>query len=130
MSNATVATACRTITCSPGGTRGQGPGHRGVVPEPARERSGRVHRREDPDPGAEPDRPHLADPARAAGDATHDCVRHATTTLFAALEVATGKATDTRFPRDRYTEFLDQFVALSSGRQLGPTRRKAWCGGS
>jgi len=57
-------------------------------------------------------------------------VRHATTTLFAALEVATGKATDTRFPRDRYTEFLDQFVALSSGRQLGHTRRKAWCGGS
>jgi transposase len=36
----------------------------------------------------------------------HDYVRHGTTTLFAALEVATGKVTDACFPRHRHTEFL------------------------
>jgi transposase len=38
--------------------------------------------------------------------ATHDYVRHGTTTLFAALEVATGKVTDACYPRHRHTEFL------------------------
>jgi len=37
---------------------------------------------------------------------THDDVRHGTTTLFAALEVATGKVTDQCFPRHRHAEFL------------------------
>ena len=37
---------------------------------------------------------------------THDDVRHATTTLFAALEVATGKVTDACYPRHRHEEFL------------------------
>jgi transposase len=37
---------------------------------------------------------------------THDYVRHGTTTLFAALEVATGKVTDRCFDRHRHTEFL------------------------
>jgi transposase len=37
---------------------------------------------------------------------THDYVRHATTTLFAALEVATGKITDACYPRHRNDEFL------------------------
>jgi transposase len=37
---------------------------------------------------------------------THDYVRHGTTTLFAALEVATGKVTDQCYPRHRHTEFL------------------------
>ncbi|WP_143448888.1 IS630 family transposase [Kineosporia sp. A_224] len=37
---------------------------------------------------------------------THDYVRHGTTTLFAALEVATGRVTDARFPRHRHQEFL------------------------
>ena len=37
---------------------------------------------------------------------THDYVRHGTTTLFAALEVATGKITDACYPRHRHTEFL------------------------
>jgi transposase len=38
---------------------------------------------------------------------THDYVRHATTTLFAALEVATGKITaDACCPRHRHQEFL------------------------
>jgi transposase len=38
--------------------------------------------------------------------ATHDYVRHGTTTLFAALEVATGKVTDACYPRHRNEEFL------------------------
>ncbi len=37
---------------------------------------------------------------------THDYARHGTTTLFAALEVATGKVTDQCYPRHRHTEFL------------------------
>jgi hypothetical protein len=36
---------------------------------------------------------------------THDYVRHGTSTLFAALEVATGKVTDVCFPRHRHDEF-------------------------
>ena len=38
--------------------------------------------------------------------ATHDYVRHGTTTLFAALEIATGKVTDACYPRHRSDEFL------------------------
>jgi transposase len=38
--------------------------------------------------------------------ATHDYVRHGTTTLFAALEVATGQVTDACYPRHRHQEFL------------------------
>jgi transposase len=38
---------------------------------------------------------------------THDYIRHGVTTLFAALEVATGKITaDACYPRHRNTEFL------------------------
>ena len=36
----------------------------------------------------------------------HDYIRHGTTTLFAALEVATGKVTDACYPRHRHEEFL------------------------
>jgi transposase len=38
--------------------------------------------------------------------ATHDYLRHGTTTLYAALEVATGKVTDACYPRHRSEEFL------------------------
>jgi transposase len=38
--------------------------------------------------------------------ASFDYVRHGTTTLFAALEVATGKVTDRCFDRHRHIEFL------------------------
>ncbi len=37
---------------------------------------------------------------------SHDYIRHSTTTLFAALEVATGKVTDACYPRHRHEEFL------------------------
>ena len=38
--------------------------------------------------------------------ATCNYVRHGTTTLFAALEIATGKVTDACYPRHRHEEFL------------------------
>jgi hypothetical protein len=38
--------------------------------------------------------------------ATYDYVRHGTTTLFAALEVATGKITDACHPRHTHVEYL------------------------
>jgi len=38
--------------------------------------------------------------------ATHDYVRHGTTTLFAALNIATGNVTATCQPRHRHQEFL------------------------
>jgi len=37
---------------------------------------------------------------------THDYIRHGTTTLFAALEVATGKGVEASMPRHRHQEFL------------------------
>ena len=37
---------------------------------------------------------------------THDYIRHGTTTLFAALEVATGKVTGACYPRHRHEEYL------------------------
>ena len=52
---------------------------------------------------------------------THDSVRHGTTTLFAALEVATGRVTDQCFPRHRHGEFLaflKQVAAAYPRRQL------------
>jgi transposase len=47
-----------------------------------------------------PTQPHLIERR------SHDYVRHGTTTLFAALEVATGKVTAAMKPRHRHTEFL------------------------
>ena len=45
--------------------------------------------------------------------ATHDYVRHGTTSLFAALEVATGKVTDKCYDRHTNVEFLD-FLKLTA----------------
>ena len=39
--------------------------------------------------------------------ATHDYIRHGTTSLFAALEVATGKVTDACYQRHTNVDFLD-----------------------
>jgi transposase len=47
--------------------------------------------------------------------ATHDYVRHGTTTLFAALEVATGKVTDACYDRHRHEEFLHFLKVLARG---------------
>ena len=50
---------------------------------------------------------------------THDDLRHGTTTLFAALEVATGRVTDACQPRHRHREFLAflKLVAKASPRR-------------
>ena len=51
--------------------------------------------------------------------ATHDYVRHGTTTLFAALEIATGKITaDACYPRHRHQEFL-RFLKQVAGAYPG-----------
>src|SRR5271156_1854150 len=47
--------------------------------------------------------------------ATHDYVRHGTTTLFAALEVATGQVTGVCKPRHRHQEFLAFLKHLARG---------------
>jgi len=54
---------------------------------------------------------------------THDYVRHGTTTLFAALEVATPKVTDQCFPQHRHGEFLAFLKLVAKAyprRQLEP----------
>ena len=62
--------------------------------------------REVPDPGPGPDRTDPADHARATGAGHPDYVRNGTTTLFAALEVATGRVEQACLPRHRHQEFL------------------------
>ncbi len=52
---------------------------------------------------------------------THDYVRHGTTALFAALEVATGTVTDACYPRHRHGEFvrfLTKVAAAYPGEEL------------
>ena len=44
--------------------------------------------------------------AGSAGKQTHDYIRHGTTTLFAALEIATGRVEQACLPRHRHQEFL------------------------
>lgn len=51
---------------------------------------------------------------------THDCLRHGTTTLFAALDVATGKVTGQLHRRHRAAEFL-KFLAHLDGSIPGNT---------
>ena len=46
---------------------------------------------------------------------THDYVRHGTTTLFAALEIATGEVTGLCRPRHRHQEFLVFLCHLARG---------------
>jgi hypothetical protein len=46
---------------------------------------------------------------------THDYMRHGTTMLFAALEIATGKVTGCCKPRHRHQEFLVFLRHLASG---------------
>ena len=62
--------------------------------------------REVADPGIGSDRSDAADATRVPERRTHDYVRHGTTTLFAALDIATGKVTGLCQPRHRHQEFL------------------------
>ena len=59
-----------------------------------------------PDPRAEPDPEDAADAVRPQRQRTHDYVRNGTTTLFAALEIATGTVTGLCKNRHRHQEFL------------------------
>lgn len=62
-----------------------------------------------PDPGvATRTQPTQPMKAGSAERRTHYYIRHGTTTLFAALEVATGMVTATPQPRRRHQEFLKQ----------------------
>jgi len=58
---------------------------------------------------------------RALSGHSHDYKRHGTTTLFAALDLATGKVEATHKKRRRRVEFLafmDQIVALHPGKEI------------
>jgi transposase len=58
---------------------------------------------------------------RALTGHSHDYKRHGTTTLFAALDVATGKVTGRHYQRRRRVEFLDfmnRIVAAHAGREI------------
>jgi transposase len=59
----------------------------------------------------------------------HTYTRHGTTTLFAALEVATGSVTTAHYRRRRRVEFLDfmnRLVAAYPGRELSDGGRDHW----
>src|SRR3954454_17890164 len=51
---------------------------------------------------------------------THDYVRHGTTTLFAALEVSTGKVTEACFERHRHQEFLKFLKQVANAYPRAP----------
>ena len=78
----------------------------GPVPEPAGEGRGAVVDEKSQIQALDRTAPILPMRPGLPEKATHDYVRHGTTTLFAALEVATGKVTDACYPRHRNTEFL------------------------
>ncbi len=65
-----------------------------------------MRRRKAPDPGAAAHRTDAADAAGHPEAASFDYIRHGTTTLFAALKVATGKVTEACTQRHRHQEFL------------------------
>ena len=69
----------------------------------------RLCRREVAGPSPGQDRADPTDHARGPEKQTHDYIRNGTTTLFAALEVATGKVEQACLPRHRHQEFL-QFL--------------------
>lgn len=54
-----------------------------------------------------------------AGTMTHDYKRHGTTTLFAALEVATGKVLGQCLPKHRHDEFLRFLTTIESNVPAG-----------
>ena len=88
--------------------RREGPRHRRAVSRPARARGRAVRGREVPDPGARPHRqPILPMLPGTPQRATHDYKRHGTSSLYAALNVTTGKVIGSLHaspPRDRVQE--------------------------
>lgn len=93
----------------------------GPVPGSPHPCGGLQLRREEPDPGAGPDA------GGRAGTMTHDSKRHGTTTLCAALNVATGETIHECMPRHRHQEFL-RFLrtlerSVEPGLDIHVTRR-------
>jgi hypothetical protein len=54
---------------------------------------------------------------------SHDYIRHGTTTLFAALEAATGKVIGASYPRHRHAEFLQFLQFLRQVAKAYPRRK-------
>ena len=94
----------RTVQAEPGPAfRGEAAGRGGPVPGPAGERGGVQLRREEPDPGAGPDAARPADEEGALRD--YDA-RHGTTSLFAALDMATGEVIGRTYRQHRHQEVV------------------------
>ena len=84
----------------------------GLYMSPPGARAGPGGGREVADPGAGPDRPVPADAAHyARAPQTHDYVRHGTTSLFAAYDLASGSVIAQHYRRHRHQEFL-RFLKL------------------
>ncbi|WP_420809172.1 transposase [Bradyrhizobium zhanjiangense] len=90
-----------------------------IFPGPACRRS--VCGREVPNPGARPRPTHVAHAPRSARAASHDRTRHGTTSLFAALNIATGEIIRvlSRHRAAEFRKFLDEIeAAVPHGRDV------------
>ena len=86
--------------------RGEGPRHRRSVFGAAGSCPGSLCRRKEPDPGLGPfPAPSCRCGPGQAERRSHDYKRHGTTSLFAALDIATGEIIGKGFPRHRAREF-------------------------
>ena len=82
----------------------KGSGHRRSVLEPTRQGDFALRRREDADAGPLPHSIIAAHGLGLLGRSTYDYIRHGTTTLFAALDVASGEVITQCEPRHRHQE--------------------------
>ena len=74
----------------------------------------------------EPARGYLKLPnGRALTGQSHDCKRHGTTTLFAALEVATGRIIAAHSKRRRRVEFLGFMNSVLAEKRVDPSNLRA-----
>jgi len=83
----------------------QGPRRRRPLSRPAGEGPGPVRGREVTDPGPAPIPTRVADDAQRSEHRSHGYIRAGTTTLFATLELATGKVIGSLHRRHRAVEF-------------------------
>ena len=123
------APSAQDLQAEPGPeVRREGHRRRRALPQPARQRTGALGRREDADPGL--DRTHPMLPLRPGQVArrTHDYKRHGTANLYAAFNVATGEVLGRITRRHRATEFrqllaqIDRATAARAG--VAPDRRQ------
>ncbi len=87
--------------------RGEGPRHCRPRQVAAGPRAGVLRRRKEPDPGPRPNPAGLPMLPGIPERRTHDYKRNGTTSLFAALDVATGSVIGKCYRRHRAREFLD-----------------------